>query len=489
MAERRQWLVPSVQVVLFALVFWQALFFMPQMLNADGDLPRHLAVGEYILQTAQIPTRDIFSHTLNGAPLVPHEWLSEVLFATAHRVSGLNGVAWLTALVIALTYTALTYILRDLGVRALVALGGAYAASVVGALHQLPRPHIFTTLFFTLFLLVLERYRRTGNWRALIWLLPLMVVWANAHGAFLFGFILVALYAAGALLERNRQRLVELIGLTGALFVISLINPFGLTLWTHAFAATRVSYIVNITSEYQSPDFHGLNTLPFLALLLFSLALGWRAQQKLGWTEIILLCAWTAFALYTARNIPLYAQVALIVLAPIADCELDAAFPRIGRAVAGFEPAAQVARGEVWGVVIVAVLIALEANGAALDVWRKGNVFDAHVFPIAAVDALKENLPAGKMFNEFNWGGYLLYRLWPQEQVFIDGQTDFYGEALTRKYVRAINGEAGWEQVLREYDARWVIIPPTRPLADRLENSANWLLKYQDETAKVWVRK
>jgi len=489
MEQRYSWLVPSVPVLLFALVFWQALLFMPQLLNADGDLPRHLAVGEYILQTAQIPTRDIFSHTLNGAPLVPHEWLSEIFFAMAHRAAGLNGVAWLTATVLALTYGALAYALRDQGVRALVALSGAYAASIVGALHQLPRPHIFTTLFFTLFLLALERYRHTGNWRALIWLLPLMVVWANAHSAFLFGFILVAFYCAGALLEINRKRLVELIGLTGALFAASLINPFGLTLWTHAFAATRVSYIVNITTEYQSPDFHGLNTLPFLTLLLFSLALGWRARQKLGWTEIILLAGWTAFALYTARNIPLYAQVALIILAPIADRELDDAFPRIGRAVAGFEPVAQVARGEVWGVAIAAALIALEANGAALDVWRKGNVFEANVFPIAAVDALKDNLPAGKMFNEFNWGGYLLYRLWPQEKVFIDGQTDFYGEPLTRQYVRAINGEAGWEKILDEYGVTWVIIPPTRPLADRLENSANWVLKYQDETANVWVKK
>src|SRR5436190_13361232 len=93
----RRALLPSLEILLFLLVFYISLFFMPDMLNSDGDLGRHITVGNYILDTHTIPTTDIFSHTRYGQPLVLHEWLSEVLFASAYRAAGLNGVAWLTA--------------------------------------------------------------------------------------------------------------------------------------------------------------------------------------------------------------------------------------------------------------------------------------------------------------------------------------------------------------------------------------------------------
>lgn len=488
MEQRRQWLLPSVQVLLFALIFWQALLFMPRLLNADGDLPLHLAVGDSILTTAQIPTHDLFSHTRPEELFFPHEWLSEVFFALAFRAAGLNGVAWLTAAILGLTYAALAYALRDAGVRALVALFAAYAASIVGAIHQLPRPHIFGTLFFTLFLMALERYRRTGDRRALYWLAPITLFWANMHGGFVFGLGVVGTYALGAAFERNRTRVLELTGALTILTLVSFINPNGIDAIVHSFGFGG-RFFAEVLNEYQSPDFHGLSALPFLLLIVLSLAFGWRVKRELVWTHWILLVTWTPFALYAARNIPLYAQVAILVLAPIADQWLEEALPRIGRIASRFEPAALLARGEIWGVIIAGVLIALEANGNTQDLWHKGNTFDPRMFPIAAVDALKENTPDGKMFNEYLWGGYLLMRLYPREQVFIDGRTDFYGEQVSRDYLKIINGEAGWEKILDQYSVSWVIIPPTRPLADRLGNSTSWYLTYQDETARVWVKK
>lgn len=222
------WLLPSAPVLVFVFIFWESLFFMPTMMNAgDGDLGRHIIVGNLILNSGQIPTQDVFSHTMTGAPFVPHEWLSEVLFALAHRAAGLNGVAWLTAAVLASAYAILAIGLRRLGARAIVALAGAFGAAMVGALHMLTRPHIFTLLFFTIFVVGLEDYRRTGRRRAL-WLLPLlMIAWANAHGAFIAGIVLVALYCAGAVLERAGRRAIELFLLSVALLLATCVNPVG----------------------------------------------------------------------------------------------------------------------------------------------------------------------------------------------------------------------------------------------------------------------
>ncbi|HUM70262.1 MAG TPA: hypothetical protein PLK31_15630, partial [Chloroflexota bacterium] len=96
--------------------------------------------------------------------------------------------------------------------------------------------------------------------------------------------------------------------------------------------------------------------------------------------------------------------------------------------------------------------------------------------------------PTENMFKEFHWGGYLLYRLWPEREVFMDAQTDFYGEALTREFIQIADAEAGWEERLAARDVQWVILPPTRPLAAWLSQSGEWDEVYRDDTAVIWVR-
>ncbi len=483
------WLLPSAPVLVFVLIFWESLFFMPQMLNGDGDIWRHLTTGNVILATGQIPTQNIFSHTLASAPLVPKEWLGQVVFALANRTAGLNGVAWLTALILATTYTLLSIGLQHLGTRAWVAFAAALAASVVGALHALSRPHLFTWLFFALFLLLLEDMRRNGSRRAL-WLLPLlMVVWANLHGAFITGLVLIAFYVVGAGLEKNSRQVVKLTGLWAGVLLASFINPAGPELVVYNWNILQQRFLVDLTVEFQSPNFHVISTWPFVGLLLFALAILARSNKRLDWTPLVVLLGWIAFALYSARNIPLYALAAMPILMPFTEAFIDETMPAVSRILTRMDDLDRKAWGWMWAIVAVVGLIGAQASGTKLDVWGMGNTFDPHVLPVAAVDAVKASLPAGNMFNEFNWGGYLLYRLWPEKKVFIDGWTDFYGETLTREYLQAVNAEPGWESILDRYNVNWVIVAPTRPLAVRLDESPAWVQRYEDKTAGVWVRR
>jgi hypothetical protein len=89
------------------------------------------------------------------------------------------------------------------------------------------------------------------------------------------------------------------------------------------------------------------------------------------------------------------------------------------------------------------------------------------------------------MFNYFTWGGYLLYRLWPQDTVFIDGQTDFYGESLTREYEQVMYVNQGWETVLEKYNVDWVIVPSDTPLVNSLQDELDWIPIYHDDTASI----
>ncbi len=488
-STKRVWFLPSVGVLVFVLIFWTGLFFMPQMLNGDGDLGRHLVTGNLILTTGKIPTQDVFSYTMAGAPLVPKEWLSQVLFALVYRAAGLNGVAWLTAFILAATCALLTLGLGRFGVRAFTAFAAGCTAFVVGYLHALTRPHIIGWLFFLICLLVLESYRQKNNRRAL-WLLPVaMVVWANLHGGFISGLALVGFYVLGAALEKKWRQAAELAALGSVLLLASFINPAGPQLVIHNIVTVQSSFLVDLTVEFQSPNFHTISTWPFVALLLSAFVIVARGKRRLDWTPLLLLVGWGAFALYSARYIPLYGLAALLVLAPLAESLIDAKMPALSRFLTRTDALDRLSWGWMWAIVAVVGLIGLQQSGTKLDVRGMGNTFDPHVFPIAAVDTLKESMPAGNMFNEFTWGGYLLYRLWPTQHVFIDGWTDSYTEALTREYLQVLNAAPGWDATLDRYNVQWVIVPPTRPLAARLDASPTWLRRYEDETAGVWVRR
>lgn len=484
-----RWLTPSFEALTFILLFWVSLFFMPQLLNGDGDLGRHLTVGETILSTGQVPRVDQFSNTRLNDPFVPHEWLSEVLFAAAYRAESLNGVAWLTAFVLALTYALLAGGMRLIGVYAPLAAASAIVAYATGAIHHLARPHIFTILCFTIFLIVLEFVRISGKSRALVILPIVMIAWVNLHGAFIAGLVLILGYCIGALLDRSYRSFTKwaLAGL--ATLAVTLINPAGLEMLTNGFAFLGNRFLVEQTVEYASPDFHLYSAWPFAALLLGVLVLGARGRMYLTWTQIVPLAMWSAFALYSARNIPLAAQVLVIMSVPSLNEWLRVARPAWAASLARLDTMAPVGSGAIWVLLAAGLMIWLEAGGTPLDVWRGGNQFSPVRFPVAAVDSLENDLPRGNMFNEFTWGGYLLKRLWPRERVFIDGQTDFYGEELAREYLDVVNAESDWRDILNKYDVQWIILPPGFPLARELGHSPDWVERYRDATAVVWVRR
>lgn len=485
----RRALLPSFEILLFLLIFYSSLFFMPDMLNSDGDLGRHITVGNAILDTRAIPARDIFSHTRSGEPLVLHEWLSEVVFASAYRVAGLNGVAWLAALLLATIYFALAVGLRALGVSAPIAFLAALAAFFTGMIHHLPRPHLFTLLIFTLFVLVLELYLRRANPRLLWFLLPLMVFWANFNGAFVLAFFVLAIYIGGAILERAPRRALILCGFLVIAFLASLINPFGIGLPQHVLGFMRNQFLVDNTVEYLSPNFHNLSAWLFAAWILFSMVLFGRFGTRIPWTALLLLVMWTAFGLFSARNIANYAQVAAIVTAPVAVAWLVTRLPALRFRFNNLDAIAPPGAGWVWGLVVVGFLIAAQANGVNFDARGRGNVFTEPTFPVRAVDYLVQNPPGGNMFNEYTWGGYLEYRMYPSQRVFIDGDNDFFGEALVREYLDILNARDGWEQKLAHYNVGWVILPPGRALVQALARSADWREAYRDESAAVWARR
>ena len=486
----RLWWFPSVEMLIFIVVFTLSLYLMPRLINGDGDLGRHITIGNVLLDTGEILRNDIFSHTMLGEDLVLHEWLSDLIFAQIYRLSGMNGIAWLTALILAATYALFTAGLKALDIRTPIRLFAGTVAFLIGAIHWHTRPHIITTFLFTYLIIILFSYYKTEN-RKLLYPLPfVMLLWANLHGAFVSGLVQIALFAIGLLLEKKFAAAKEIAILLFVSFLASLVNPFGLQMITHSFGYLQLDYLVDFTNEYNSPNFHHAITWPFLGILLLTIIAGWRSKNKIGWVPLVFLFFWTASSLYSARNIPLYGQIAVLFLASHADQSISELFPKISRFLSLSDKAGKRSWGWMWGISFAAFLIFLQANGGIFDMRDLGNNFDPDRFPIHAIESLEEKgFPEGNVFNEFMWGGYLLERVWPQKLVFIDGQTDFYGEDLTRIHEKTINGQGDWQSVLDQYEITWVILPPERTLAKLLSFSEEWEQIYHDDTALVFLRR
>ena len=486
------YLMPQPRDILFIGVLFSMVFGGPKLFTNDGDLGRHITIGNYILDTGIIPTRDIFSNTMIGQRLVPHEWLAQVIFALAHRVMGLSGDVFIAVLLGAFTILLVYQELLKRGTLRLVALFLAMWVTMVSSVHWLARPHMFTFFFIALWTYGLESFYR--NERKNIWVFPvLMLVWANTHGAFIAGFVVLATYIADwcwAYLQgrgtKEMGRQLFAIGLLS--FAVTFINPAGIYLWGTSVGYIGNSFMTNHTVEYLSPNFHEKNMWPFMfmvALGLFALVQGRKLQVR----EALLLAGWTIMSLYSVRNMPLFA----VITAPIYGSLLQPwaeAILNWRKQADSLQESKNVLRGYVWIVVPVLFFGFVFWRGIPVDQKGTGNIFLPSVMPVQAVDWLEKNPQDGKMFNHFIWGGYILYRMWPHETVFIDGQTDFYGEALFREYFDVIELSSNWEKILDEHQVSWMIIPRNETLAKYLYSVDNdaWHMIYEDDTAVIFRR-
>lgn len=499
------YLLPGMGDILWLGVFWGAIGLGSKLLNVDGDLGRHLTIGQYILGTGTVPVRDLFSHTMLGQPLTPHEWLSQALFASVYRWLGLDSVVLLCGLIIATTFWLVFHRSRQECGSLLPAVLATVLAIATSSLHWLARPHIFTFLMLALWVIALDDLRRgrLKNW----WRLPvIMLVWVNFHGAFIAGFITWAIYAAGLGWDIVFRRFLKGQGLHGhfwryfflggaAAWLASLINPAGFGVWQVSFGYIGNNYLVGHTVEYFPPNFHNPSTWPFLLFIgLLVMVLGLQ-NKKIEGAHLFMTASWLLMALYSLRNAPLFAIVSAPLLASgIEDLlyhnphrmKLLNRMSNFDTGLSGIDTSL---KGIIWPIAGGAIAVAAFYSGASLDFQRQGNAFSSKVFPVEAVNWLESHPQAGKMFNYFPWGGYILYRQWPEQRVFIDGQTDFYGEALTRQYEQVITLSPGWEDVLARYQVDWVILPPAEAAARALKSSLEWQVVYEDDVAVVMIRR
>jgi hypothetical protein len=487
-AHIRRLLVPSYADWLFvALLVW--LFAAGsgwELLLADGDTGWHIRTGEYILAHHAVPHTDLFSFSRPGAEWYAWEWLSDVLFAVAHRWGGLKGVVLVAGAAIAAFLTVLFRHMLARGANLFLALAACLVAAGASSIHFLARPHVFTLPLFTVSLWMLGRDRRTPG-RAVWLLVPLTALWANLHAGFVALLASIAILAGAAAAQRQ-WRLASRYGvLTGACLAASLANPYGIGLHRHILSYLQSGWIRQAVDEFQSPVFRSENSLHFEILLFAGLMAVVSLVRRGRAGEALLTVAWAHAALVSARNVPLYAIVVCPVVAAEASHWWNAwVTGRPRRSIAAIvdrmaaEFAAGARRTSVWPAVALLVLPLLPLR------WPRS--FPEAAFPVNLVERQQEALRGMRVFTSDQWGDYLLYRFYPQQKAFFDGRSDFYGPKTGELYLDTAYGKPGWQATLDGYGIRLALVRREWPLASLLAQSAGWRLVEKDGPAELFER-
>jgi hypothetical protein len=195
----------------------------------DSDTYWHIAVGKWILDHNSFPRVDIYSFTKAGEPWISTSWLAQILYAGTYEIGGWAGPTTLAATCIAGTFALLAFILGR-SIRSTYAIMIALVALPVSASHFLARPHVLAlpvTLAWVNGLLGASERREPPSF----WLLPLMVLWANLHGGFVLGLVLMVPFAFDALwnAEASQRRPLALrwIVFGACAFVACCATPYG----------------------------------------------------------------------------------------------------------------------------------------------------------------------------------------------------------------------------------------------------------------------
>jgi hypothetical protein len=486
------WL-PSLADLFFLCPFlFLALHSGNNLLN-DGDTGYHVRAGEYMIRNLAVPRFDIFSYIDPPLAWTAHEWLSEIIMAVVHGLSGLTGLAIFFAVLIGITYWLLFRFSQSLDCNLAVAALLVLFATASSPLHWLARPHIFSLVLTVGWYAVLDNYQR-GR-KDYLHILPLlMLLWVNLHGGFVIGLLLLGIYGIGNFIpfiacpgyERHSasQRIKKIAIVGGCCLAASLCNPRGYSLLLFPFSIVSNRFIMDNVSEFLSPNFH--QALPYKYLLLFTIALLSVSRRQLDSIELMLLVLFTYMSLYSARYIPLFA----IIATPILLRQVQASLRRDSTVAKFLQQRSKnlefinaTARNRLWPVLSVLVVCALAVVGKIEFKFPETDK------PVAAVEFLKRENVQGRMFNDDEFGDYVIYAAWPQYKVFFDGRSDMYGETWGGEYTKLVRLHPDWERVLERNRFSWVFLPAASPLAVVLLRDENWHLIYADTVAHIFVKK
>jgi hypothetical protein len=469
-----------------------------------ADFWHHLARGRAMVEQGRIVNQDLFTFTVAGQPFQDVNWLTQVGYYALYEAGGLQLVQIVNSLIIALTMLLVVQHCRR---RAGSLLAGVLAGTIafLGVWEVLTiRPQTLSMLLFVVLFDLLERSER----RPWLLVLPpvLIALWANLHGAFPAGIILVGCFALAQVcqwtVEGGRWKVNRLWRLPSAVYspllclaaclLASLVNPYGWTIYRYVGGTSAIAYQRQI-EEWVRPGPDRLIGLMWIASVAAVLGLiawrWWRSRQAPALRDALLLGCFLLLSAGSVRMVawwmlvsaPVLAELLVWVAPKLAAPDDDAARPSL-------------AVGGVFALFVLAVVFSLpglDRLNPLLGSARRGQRIEEDLEAVQR--HLAATAPPGNVYSHFEWGEYLSWSAAPRYRIFMDGRIEIYPEDVWQQYTAVTSGSSGWDDILNHYRVDYLILDADyhgqTGLLERVAESPAWQRTFQSRSAVLFVRK
>jgi hypothetical protein len=531
-SESGSWFRPGIADLIFVLVAlvvfmppasWQALIV--GAIRGDPVLPArhtllddpgvgwHLRNIDAMIAHGGWLTQDPFTDPGDKPPAkwYTNQWLGELPAWVGWKWAGAEGIAVANALILALLARWLYLALVRDGLPWPMAVFWTALGMVGTSCSWNARPNVFSILFvFIAVRILVGLHEGSVSRMKALWLLPLFAAWANVHGGFVAGLMMLAatLVIEVAIAGAAMLRLTGVIGAGAAVhralflallavgcFLATLVNPYGVDLYRWVFQLLGDPFFMDLHQEWRSPDFHSAGAMRYELLLLLFPAVLAVSDRRPNLVELGLSILWLHLALTGFRYVALWVVVAvpLMARASMAVRALNDLAARLGLS-AGPESLFHTPRGRTgW---LGSAVAALALIGLARGIEGRIPVHNQEIVASHTLDRLltvihtfeKEHGRRPVVFHHYNWGGYLTWHGWPEVLNWIDDRNEVQGKAKIQEYFDVIGARPGWEKTLSRVDL--VCIPPETPLARTLGADSSWHQRSDgDSHAVIFERK
>jgi len=477
------------------------------------DVWGHLAFGRYILENKNIPIFDVFSYTAEGKIFYNFSWFFQAIIYSIYLLGGILSLIVTKAIIILFTFSLIFLI----GYKKIPLIFWLFVllVSIFNAQGRfLVRPEIFSFLFVTIYFFFLFKYiEEDKKW---IYFLPLLqLIWVNIHSLSIIGPVILLIYFIGECMIKkvplpfkwneqgklNRRRIKEIFIITLACIVVSFITPYGYRIFDNY---TNMLITVKTHSEV-SPG--GIQELQPISINIFNFM-----NKNLVYFKILMITCFLFIFLNIKRQ---HISISIIFLVSLFLAKMNIrniGFFSIIACFTFFQNAKDIFNKENLSVlkkykiyyalnIIIFFIIVSGSFFILRKIWDRDTYIDGKIikragigkaafYPEGAVNFIKRNKLKGNMFNSFGFGHYLIWKLYPERKVFIDGRLGLYQDDIFNIYTNSFTSLQYSKQVINKYNINYFIIPTSISgiLSKFLYQSSQWKLVYFDPIAVIYVK-
>ena len=441
--------------------------------RAGGLVPLHIELSAGHRQTGEILKQDFFSY-IPTHKWIDHEWGASVVFSFIQNNFGFNGILFLRIFIIFSIFFTIFKTIKLRTSNTSILLNICY---FIFAIYSIPtishsglRCHFFTFLFFSVFIYILELVRKQGKKIFLLILPPIMLLWANMHGGCVAGLGLIFLYTVGEFLNKKPYKyyILSLVLCSLMLFI----NPYGVDYVKFILMATTMPrpFVTEWISPFMHQSWNFMFAFKILYIINLILLFSNFKKLKIDYTKYIILfvCAFLSFK--AVKNTPFFIITSMIFL-------YENIYTLINPLIKKNTPKV--------ALVIVAIILLIPIKQLFEDI----QLSPLREQPVKVTEFIKINNLDGKIIAPFDYGSYIIYKLYPNNLIYMDGR---YEEVYFPQHKELLdnfyNLKNDWQEILK-YTPDYIIVPANALLNEYLFKINDYILIYNDNENCIFSKK